>query len=75
MPVRNLDKVFQPQSVAVIGASQKNASVGGMVLKNLIHAGFPGPIYPVNPKYETLHDLRCYSSINEIDAPIDLACS
>ncbi len=73
MPVRNLNRIFQPRSVAVIGASAKPGSVGRTVLRNTIDAGFPGPIYPINPKHETLEDLPCYKSISATPEPPDLA--
>ncbi|TDV27765.1 acetyltransferase [Paraburkholderia caballeronis] len=51
MTVRNLDAVFQPKSVAVIGASRRPGSIGNMVWQRLIEGGFKGPLWPVNPKY------------------------
>jgi acetyltransferase len=73
MPVRNLDKVFQPKSVAVIGASQKPQSVGSTVLKNLAAGQFPGPMYAVNPKYKKLGEVPCVASIAELPTAVDLA--
>jgi acetyltransferase len=49
--VRNLDAVFQPKSVAVIGASRRPDRIGGMVWQRLIGGGFKGPLWAVNPKY------------------------
>jgi acetyltransferase len=54
MSVRNLEHLFRPQSVAIIGASGRERSVGAIVLRNLIKGGFTGPIFPVNPKYTDL---------------------
>ncbi|HEY1611119.1 MAG TPA: CoA-binding protein, partial [Paraburkholderia sp.] len=51
MTVRNLDAVFQPKSVAVIGASRRPDSIGCMVWQRLIEGGFKGPLWAVNPKY------------------------
>jgi len=51
MSIRNLDHLFDPASVAVFGASQRAASVGGTVWANLHHSGFMGPLYAVNPKH------------------------
>ncbi|MEI8171940.1 MAG: acetate--CoA ligase family protein [Deltaproteobacteria bacterium] len=68
-----LDAIFKPRSVALIGASATPGKLGYDVLYNLIHAGFSGPIYPVNPKVEELLGLRVYKSISEILTPPDLA--
>jgi len=52
--VRNLDALFRPKSVAVIGASERPGSTGAMVWARLLEGGFEGPLWPVNPRYETL---------------------
>ena len=67
MSVRNLQHLFAPASVALIGASQRAGSVGATVLRNLAGAGFKGAIYPVNPKYRVLAGLRCYAAV--VDLP------
>jgi acetyltransferase len=67
-----LHKVFEPQSVAVIGASERASSVGAQVLRNILEGGFSGEIYPVNPKHDKIQGLRAYASIGEIDHPVDL---
>ena len=48
--IRNLEKIFKPQRIAVVGASNRPESVGYVILKNLVGSGFQGVIYPVNPK-------------------------
>lgn len=53
MSVRNLDSLFDPASVAVIGASKRPSSVGATVWHNLAHGGFAGPLYPVIPTTRT----------------------
>jgi acetyltransferase len=73
MPTRNLSKIFQPRSVAVIGASVKLGSVGRTVLENLQRAGFAGELYPINPKYDSVLNLRAYPSIDTLPSPPDLA--
>ena len=73
MAIRNLDKIFRPKDVAVIGASAKETSLGCKVLKNLSDAGFQGSIYPVNPKYEKVRDLPCYATVSDLPQPADLA--
>ena len=54
MTVRNLDALFRPKSVAVVGASERPGSTGAMVWARVLEGGFGGPLWPVNPKYETL---------------------
>ncbi|REE23265.1 acetyltransferase [Paraburkholderia sp. BL27I4N3] len=54
MTVRNLDALFRPKSVAVIGASERPGSTGAMVWTRVLDGGFDGPLWPVNPKYERL---------------------
>lgn len=73
MRKQRLHKVFEPQSIAVVGASSRTLSVGAQVLGNIIDNGFQGEVYPVNPAHETLHGLPCHASIGDIDHPIDLA--
>lgn len=70
MSVRNLDHLFAPRSVAVIGASLRPHSVGATVLRNVVEGGFKGPVYPVNPKYDSLEGLRAYPDIASLpEAP------
>lgn len=73
MTIRNLDKLFAPQSIAVIGASERPARVGTVVLDNLIQGGFQGAIWPVNPKYRALQGRRCYPSVRALPSAPDLA--
>jgi acetyltransferase len=63
---------FKPQSVAVIGATPNPLKGGNAIIKNLL-VGFPGKIYPVNPKYQQIEGLVCYPSIKDIPGAIDLA--
>ncbi len=67
-----LQKVFEPESVAVVGASERELSVGALVLRNLVEGGFTGDIYPINPNYQTLQGRECFASIREVDRTIDL---
>ncbi|MDZ4850988.1 MAG: bifunctional acetate--CoA ligase family protein/GNAT family N-acetyltransferase [Pirellulaceae bacterium] len=73
MSIRHLDRLFQPRSVAVIGASSELSSVGRTVLTNLADETFPGAVYPVNPKHESVDNLPCFRSILDIHDPVDLA--
>lgn len=73
MPIRNLDKIFAPKSVAVIGASKRPSSVGNTVLLNLVDGGFTGPVYAVNSKYTEVNGVPCFGAVSEIPDPVDLA--
>ena len=70
---RPLSAIFSPQSVALIGATDNPTSVSKTILDNLMKGGFPGPIYPVNPKRPTVLGLKAYPSITAIPAKVDLA--
>jgi acetyltransferase len=65
--------MFVPQSVAVIGATDREGSVGRTLLHNLLRGKFHGEIYPINPKRESVLDLHCYKDIASLPNPVDLA--
>jgi len=69
----NLDKIFSPTRVAVIGASDNPTSVGYTVLRNLVGSGFRGVVYPVNPKREAVQGVQAYKDIFSLPHPPDLA--
>ncbi|MFN9914915.1 MAG: CoA-binding protein, partial [Pirellulaceae bacterium] len=60
MSTRHLNRLFQPRSIAVIGASPNQPSLGRTVLANLIDETFAGPVYPVNPRYTEVEGRPCY---------------
>ncbi|WP_141266201.1 acetate--CoA ligase alpha subunit [Thermodesulfovibrio sp. Kuro-1] len=67
-----IDFIFNPSSIAVVGASQEEKKVGNAVLKNLIN-GYTGKIYPVNPGRTEILSLPCYPSVSAIPDRVDLA--
>ncbi len=71
--VASLKAVFRPRSVAVIGASTAPGKLGHDILANLKAGGFPGPLYPINPKAEEILGLKVYKSVTETPAPPELA--
>ena len=73
MSVRNLDALFAPRSVALIGASAQPQSIGAIVLRNLRAAGFAGSLWPVNPKYRDLDGLSVYPRIAKLPGTPELA--
>ncbi len=69
----SLAPILRPQTVAVIGASRDVNSIGHIIFKNILNAGFKGTVYPVNPQAESVHGVKAFSSIKEIPDKIDLA--
>jgi len=65
--------LFHPKSVAIIGASTKDLSIGNVIIKNLLHYEFKGPIYPINPKAPEVRGLKAYKTILECPTNVDLA--
>ncbi|MHA2359967.1 MAG: CoA-binding protein, partial [Candidatus Thorarchaeota archaeon] len=67
----SLDKLFNPESIAVVGASDKPDKLGALTLMAL--RDFKGIVYPVNPRLESINGMKCYPNISVIDANVDLA--
>ncbi|MCP9790930.1 bifunctional acetate--CoA ligase family protein/GNAT family N-acetyltransferase [Vulcanococcus limneticus Candia 3F8] len=68
-----LAALFQPRTVAVIGATERPGSVGRTLLWNLISHPFGGTVFPVNPKRHSVLGIRAYAAVGEIPEPVDLA--
>ncbi len=73
MTIRNLHFMFNPSSVALVGASQQPGSIGAILASNLASAGFKGDIFSVNPKYSTIEGLPCYPDLESLPQTPDLA--
>ncbi len=69
----NLEKFFTPESIAVIGASERPGRIGTALINNLLDGGFSGRILPVNPKYKRIRTLSCVPSVAALDTGADLA--
>ncbi len=67
-----LDAILRPRSIAVIGASREERGIGRETLHNLVDYGFTGPIYPVNPKADSIHSIKAYPDLKAIPGPVDL---
>ncbi|MFX1318467.1 MAG: acetate--CoA ligase family protein [Promethearchaeota archaeon] len=73
MSRQSLNSLFQPKSIAVIGATNNRYRIGHQVVRSLLLGGFNGPIYPINPKLKTLLQLPAFPSIEAVTEDIDLA--
>ncbi|MCR4880542.1 MAG: CoA-binding protein, partial [bacterium] len=71
--VKELDSIMKPKSIAVIGASTKEHTIGSDIMKRLQEYKFPGKIYPVNPKGGIIEGLQAYTNVLEIPGDVDLA--
>ncbi|MCQ2071030.1 MAG: acetate--CoA ligase family protein [archaeon] len=68
-----MQEFFNPQSMAIIGASNDETKLGGMLVKNMLTAGFKGELYPINPKGGEIMGLKAYTNVTEVKKPIDVA--
>ena len=73
MSYRFVRSLFNPKSIAVIGASNRPRKVGHVVMRNLLAGGFTGAIMPVNPRYESAAGVLCYPDVAHLPRPPDLA--
>jgi len=68
----NLQRLLEARSVAIVGASAEPKKISGMIVDFLLKSGYAGRIYPVNPRYEHIRDLRCYPSVDALPDAVDL---
>jgi len=73
MTIRNLDTLFNPSSVALVGASRKPGTIGAVLAHNLISGGFEGDIFPVSPNYKEIEGRRAYPNVDSLPKAPDLA--
>jgi acetyltransferase len=71
--IENLNRIFNPKRIAVIGASEREGSLGAKILRNLIGVGYKGTVFPVNPFRQTVQGITAYPSISKIPWKVDLA--
>ncbi|MCY3412391.1 MAG: acetate--CoA ligase family protein [Candidatus Heimdallarchaeota archaeon] len=67
-----LSSIFSPQSIAVVGVSRKESSIGRAILKNIIDYGFEGTVYPVNPKAKFVNSIKCYPDLRALPEKVEL---
>ena len=68
-----IDFLFNPRSIAFVGATEAKAKWGFIVFNNLVSGGYRGGIYPVNPGHQSIMGMRCYPSVRDIPDEVDLA--
>lgn len=73
MTTRNLDALFEPHAIALIGASNRPGSVGSVLARNLLESGFAGPVLPVNPHEGAIRSAMAYASVADLPVAPDLA--
>lgn len=66
------DALFNPKSVAVLGASEREFNIGNRVVKNLVEYGYTGAIYPINAKVDALYGQKTYASILDVPTDVDV---
>ena len=70
--LEHLELMFSPNTVAVVGASRREGSIGKAILKNLLQFGYEGTVYPVNSKSKSVMGIRAYPSLSDVPDTIDL---
>lgn len=73
MSTRNLKKIFEPKSIAVVGAGDREGSVGYIIFNNLIGSGYDGIVFPINPKKQSVQGVQAFPSILSLPQKVDLA--
>jgi len=72
MDIHDLDPIFKPQRIALVGVGPNPNSVGGKILANLVGGGFRGVVYPVNPSVEAVMGIPCFPSVGTLPRTPDL---
>jgi acetyl coenzyme A synthetase (ADP forming)-like protein len=73
LKAETLKAIFEPRSVAVVGASRHPDTIGYVILDSLLRDRYTGAVYPVNPRSEVVHSMRAYPMISDLPGPVDLA--
>jgi acetyltransferase len=71
---QNIKYLFEPRSIAVIGASNDKGKIGNSVISNIIKGGYKNKIFPINPKGGEIEGIKAYKSILDVTDEIDIAC-
>lgn len=70
---KNLEKLFNPKSIAIVGATSMPGKVGNVITKNILNLGYAGKVFLVNPTHREIFGKVCFSSLKEIEKEVDLA--
>lgn len=70
-PKPDLKRFFGPESVALVGATEDLSRFAGRVLMRMLNFGYKGRVYPVNPRFQSVRDLKCYPSVRDLPEPVD----
>ena len=66
-----LQPLLKPRSIAVLGASERPGSVGRRTMENLLHGGYEGPLYAVNPGYEAVRGVACFPTLDALPETVE----
>ncbi|HEX5696201.1 MAG TPA: CoA-binding protein, partial [Acidimicrobiia bacterium] len=69
----SLEPMLKPRAVAIVGASERSGSVGDQTMRQLVSGGFAGDVFPINPRYATVHGEASLGSLLDLKSPVDLA--
>lgn len=72
-PVKNLEGMFRPRGLAVVGASSNPQKIGYQIMYNLVEGGFSGALYPINPKADEILGKKAYASVSQVPEEVDMA--
>jgi len=72
MSILNLNRLFAPRSLAVVGASDRKGTIGAAVIQNLHEGGFAGTVYPINPRHPTISGQKAYARITDLPEAVDM---
>ena len=67
-----LTPLLEPRSVGIIGASERESSLGNVLMRNMLDAGYKGKLFAINPKHEKVHGVACYKSVEDVPQRLDL---
>ncbi len=69
----SFERIFNPRTVAIVGASEDPRKMGGWCMSSFIDGRYPGKVFPINPKSREIRGIKTYASLNEVPEQIDLA--
>ena len=72
MSIYHFDRLFSPESIAIVGASNKKGTVGAALLDNLVQSGYPHPVFLINPAYRSINGRPVYPTLSSVGSKIDL---